>query len=128
MSGVAGGIAAIGLTAASAAAQDATSEPTGEGLSGPERARLAAELFTALVPVIVTIRAQTAEELAQAAKDYLAQLKEQQNITEEEGTALQQIVDVASSESDGRTKLEQIQDIVADLSEERDDESSVAAT
>jgi hypothetical protein len=121
-----GGIAAIALSTARAAAQDATSEPTDEGLSRLELARLAAELRTALVPVIVTTRTQSDDELAQSATDYLEQLKEQQNVTEEEGSALQQIVDAASSEGDDQTKIEKIEEIADNLSEEGDGASPAA--
>src|SRR4051812_32520249 len=108
----AGGVAAFALGTSSVAAQDADEER-----SPLELARRAAELRDALAPVIVLARTGTDEELAQAAKDYLAQLVDQGNVTAEEAADLQQIVDAATTEEE-LTKIEKIQAIVDRFNDE----------
>jgi len=122
----ASGIAVLATNSAKAAAQDATADASGDGLSRLELARLAGQLRTALVPVIEELRAQTAEELTQSAQDFVTQLKVQQNISEEEGNRLQQIVEAAGSEDDDLTKIERIQELIDGSTEEEDDDHSAA--
>src|SRR4051795_7588594 len=72
----AAGIAVLGATGGSVAAQDATPSAGADGLSRLELARLAGELRAALVPVVASLRAQTEDELTESAKTYVEQLQE----------------------------------------------------
>ncbi|MFL5759644.1 MAG: YMGG-like glycine zipper-containing protein [Thermomicrobiales bacterium] len=122
----AGGIAAIGLGIGSAAAQDATSEPGDERRGARRLSRVAGELRSELVPAIVAVHTQSDEELVASVKDYLDQLKEDRSITEEEASSLQQIVDIARSDADARTKIDQIKEISDKMAEEEDKASPIA--
>jgi|tagenome__1003787_1003787.scaffolds.fasta_scaffold20678807_1 flagellar capping protein FliD len=113
----AAGIAVLGATGGSVAAQDATPSAGADGLSRLELARLAGELRAALVPVVASLRAQTEDELTESAKTYVEQLQEQQNVTEDEAGTLQQIIDEAGSEDNDQTRVEKIQAIVNKLTE-----------
>jgi hypothetical protein len=116
----AGGIAAIALSTTRVAAQET------EPLPPLELARRAGEMRSALVPVVVKIHAQSDQELDQSATESLDQLKEQQNVTEEEASSLQQILDEVSSEDDDQTKIEKIQAIADKFGEEGVDASPAA--
>src|SRR5262245_20623321 len=94
-----GGIAAIALSTTRVAAQET------EPLPALELARRAGDLYSALVPVVVRTHTQSDEELDQSATASLDQLKEQQDVTEEEASSLQQILDEVSSEDDDPTKI-----------------------
>lgn len=122
----AGGVAALALGSGSVAAQEATRSPIDEARARLELARRAGELRTSLVPVVVKVQTETDEELDQSVAEYLAQLKEQQNVTEEEASALQQILDAAGGEDDDQTKIEKIQ-AIADRLAEADVDVSPAA-
>jgi len=115
-----GGIAAIALSTTRAAAQET------EALPPLELARRAGELRSALAPVVVKIQAQSDQELDQSATESLDQLKEQQNVTEEEASELQQILETVSGEDDDQTKIEKIQAIADKFGEEGVDASPAA--
>jgi hypothetical protein len=116
----AAGITALGVSTGAVAAQDATPPAAADQLSPIELARLAGELRTALVPVIASLREQTEEKLTESATMYVEQLKEQKNVTEDEASTLQQILDATSSEGDDQTRIEKIQAIVDSLTKEED--------
>jgi hypothetical protein len=122
----AGGIAAIGLGVRGVAAQDATKVATEEGGSPLDKVRLATKLLTALVPVLTDINSQSDAELDQSAKTYIEQLQKQRNVTQDEASALQQIVDAANTEPDAPTTIEKIQGIADKLSQEGEGVSPAA--
>lgn len=122
----AAGIAVIGHRPAIAAAQEGTAVSLEERLSTYQVALIAGDLRSALAPVVVAVRTQTDDELNQTATDHIGQLKDQQNITEEEAGTLQQLVD-ATNEADEPTATEKIQEIADNLSNESEDQGASPA-
>ncbi len=121
----AGGIAIVGHRPIVAAAQEGTAVAPGQARAAYQIALVAGDLRSALAPVVVAVRTQPEEELEQTATSRLSELKDQQNITEEEAGALQQIVD-ATGEEDTTTAVEKIQEIADSISAEEETASPAA--
>jgi hypothetical protein len=122
----AGSIAAIVLSNARVSAQESTPGQGVEALTALQLARRAGDVRSGLAPVIVAIRTESSEELADSAKEYLDQLKEQQDVTDEEATSLQEILDAAGGDEDDQTKIDKIQATVDKIKGEGEDASPSA--
>jgi hypothetical protein len=121
----AGGVAIAAHRPVVAAAQEGTAVAPGDARAAYQIALVAGDLRSALAPVVVAVRTQSDDELNQEASSRLSELKDQQNITEEEAGALQQIVDAAGQE-DTTTAAEKIQEIADQLTAEEETASPAA--